>query len=52
MLSTWAFDFCSLIDRARELMLRGNASQRHSRPGKWDWLVVAGRSLISFPKRP
>jgi hypothetical protein len=26
MLSAWALDFYSLIDRARELMLRGNAS--------------------------
>ncbi len=37
MLSAWALDFCSLIDRARELMLRGNAFQRRPKLGKWDW---------------
>ena len=45
MLSAWALDFCSLIDRVRELMLRGNVFQRHPKLGKWDWLVLAGRSL-------
>jgi len=45
MLPAWAFGFCSLIDRARELMLRGNVFQHRPKLGKWDWLVVSSRSL-------
>jgi hypothetical protein len=45
MLSAWALDFCSLIDRARELMLRDNAFQRRPKLGKWDGVAMAGRSL-------
>ncbi len=40
-----AFDFCSLIDQARELMLRGNVFAHRPKLGTWDWLVLAGRSL-------
>ncbi len=45
MLPAWAFDFWSLIDRTRELMLRGNVFQHRPNLGKSDWLVVSSRSL-------
>jgi hypothetical protein len=45
MLSAWALKFCSLIDRARELMLHGNVFKHRPNLGKWDWLVVSSRSL-------
>ncbi len=45
MLPAWAFDFCFLIDQARELMLGGNVFAHRPKLGKWDWLVLAGRSL-------
>ncbi len=40
-----AFDFCSLIEQALELMLRGNVFGHRPKLGKWDWLVLAGGSL-------
>ncbi len=39
-----------ILERLRRV--RGDVFTRRPKLGKRDWLVLAGRSLISFPKRP